>query len=225
MEIVIADDVQERLKGVQVASAIIRGCSNTLSRPKEFYDIESEVVTYVRRKYSEPSEIARDSRIRVYRDFYWKLLGLDPTKIRPANEALIRRVVQGESIPSINLIVDLYNLASLRTGLPMSAYDLNKVKGERLLIRYADKGEVFHPIGGNPETLTGNELVISDSEGPISIYPYRDCLRTRVDKDTSNVLLIVFGVPGIAPITLLWGLKYACKYITMLTGGKAELLL
>ena len=42
-----------------------------------------------------------EENIRAYRDFFWKL-GIDPTKIRPAAEALIRRILGGKEIPRIN---------------------------------------------------------------------------------------------------------------------------
>jgi DNA/RNA-binding domain of Phe-tRNA-synthetase-like protein len=52
--------------------------------------------------------------VRAYRDFYWKL-NIDPTKTRPSGEALLRRVLNGNELPSISAVVDAYNLASMQT--------------------------------------------------------------------------------------------------------------
>ncbi|MEM3789363.1 MAG: phenylalanine--tRNA ligase beta subunit-related protein, partial [Candidatus Bathyarchaeia archaeon] len=60
--------------------------------------------------------------IRAYRDFYWRL-NIDPTKTRPSGEALLRRVLHGDEIPTISTAVDAYNLASMKTIIPISGFD------------------------------------------------------------------------------------------------------
>jgi len=76
---------------------------------------KEETLAEVRQKYS--LESLKDGAIfRAYRDFFWKV-GIDPTKIRPAAEALVRRILAGKSIPTINNVVDSYNLASIRPRL------------------------------------------------------------------------------------------------------------
>src|SRR3979409_2153884 len=55
-----------------------------------------------------------EPNLRAYRDFFWRV-GVDPTKVRPAAEALLRRVIQGKPFPRINALVDAYNLASAET--------------------------------------------------------------------------------------------------------------
>lgn len=58
-----------------------------------------------------------DPGYRAYRDFFWRV-GIDPTKIRPASEALVRRILAGKPLPTINTAVDAYNLASALSGVP-----------------------------------------------------------------------------------------------------------
>src|SRR5665811_1551960 len=65
---------------------------------------------------------------RAYRDFFWRI-GVDPTKVRPAAEALIRRVLGGRSIPRINTVVDAYNLASMTTCIALAAFDVSRLNG------------------------------------------------------------------------------------------------
>jgi DNA/RNA-binding domain of Phe-tRNA-synthetase-like protein len=48
----------------------------------------------------------------------YKALGIDPTKTRPSNEALLRRVLKGEPLYRVNTLVDALNLCSLRYQLP-----------------------------------------------------------------------------------------------------------
>ena len=54
----------------------------------------------------------------------YKRVGIDPTKTRPSNEALLRRVRKGDTIPRINSLVDIVNWCSLEFQLPYGLYDL-----------------------------------------------------------------------------------------------------
>lgn len=156
---------------------------------------------------------------RAYRDFFWRV-GIDPTKVRPAAEALVRRILAGKPIPTINTLVDTYNLASIRTGVAMGAFDANKLRGE-LELRFAREGEKFVGIGMNePIELKGNELVVADAEKLIAVYPYRDADETKVTEATKNVLLLICGVPGIERQILANAAEVAVEFITRFCGGK-----
>ena len=78
----------------------------------------------------------------------YKALGIDPTKTRPSNEALLRRALKGEGLYRINTLVDALNLASLREQLPFGLYDLGRVRPP-VTLRLGAAGEVVrrHPQG------------------------------------------------------------------------------
>ena len=159
---------------------------------------------------------------RAYRDFFWRV-GIDPTKNRPAAEALIRRVLGGRTIPSINTLVDAYNLASIKTEIAIAAFDSNKLKGD-LLMRFAEKREKFLGIGmEKPMLLQGGEIVVSDSEKLVAIYPYRDADSTKITEKTKNVMLLVCGVPGIGEETLQNAAEVALQYITGFCDGEGKI--
>ena len=134
--------------------------------------------------------------LRAYRDFYWRV-GIDPTKIRPASEALLRRVLQGKELPRINTLVDAYNLASMKTRIAIAAFDAAHTHGD-LRMRLARQGESFLGIGMDaPVVLKGVEVVCEDDEGLVAVYPYRDAHRTRVTTSTTDTVFMTCGVPGI----------------------------
>jgi DNA/RNA-binding domain of Phe-tRNA-synthetase-like protein len=152
------------------------------------------------------------SVFRAYRNFFWQLK-IDPTKIRPAGEALIRRILLGKAIPAINNVVDCYNLVSIQTGIAIGAFDRAKLKGE-LNLRFAKKGEKFLGIGfEEEEELKGKELVVSDNEKIIAIYPYRDSEHTKVTFDTKALQLLFCGVPSIERSKLLEAKDLCLSYI------------
>lgn len=143
-----------------------------------------------------------EPHLRAYRDFYWRV-GIDPTKIRPASEALLRRVLQGKEFPRISTLVDAYNLASMKTRIAIAAFDGAHTHGD-IRMRLARAGESFLGIGMEvPVNLKGVEVVCEDDEGLVAIYPYRDSHRTRVTTATADTVFMTCGVPGIEPSVLL----------------------
>jgi len=175
----------------------------------------------VMRKYT--LESLKDVAIfRSYRDFFWKV-GIDPTKIRPAAEALLRRILSGKPLPMINNVVDSYNLASIKTEVALAAFNRDELKGN-LLMRTAEKGEQFYGIGMNePMALHGIEIVISDAEKLVAVYPYRDADVSKVSTGTKNLLILVCGVPGVQESSLNEASKVALELVTKFCGGKGRL--
>lgn len=170
----------------------------SLTVKRENLELESfkkDIIQDIKNTY-ELESLKDVETIRKYRDFFWRL-GIDPTKIRPASEALIRRILQGKPIPRINTAVDAYNLVSIETHIAIGAFDENMLKGS-LTMRWADEGEKFLGIGmKEPMTLKGQEIVVSDEEKLIAIYPYRDADESKVTNNTSKIYVLSCGVPGI----------------------------
>ncbi len=180
--------------------------------------LKAEVIREIRSQYNV--KILKDyPSVRTYRDFFWKI-GIDPTKNRPAAEALIRRILLGNPLPRINTFVDSLNLASIRSEIAIASFDAEKIIGESLTIRYAVKDEKFYGIGmRRPVLLQGGEVVVSDEEGVIAVYPHRDSERTKITESTKSTLLIFCGVPGISFDKLIRAMNIATDLITRFCGG------
>ena len=91
---------------------------------KAMYQAEQQAV--IQRIGSTPlSQIASLSAWRsVFRSF-----GIDPTQYRSAAEALLRRLTKKGDIPSINTLVDIGNLVSIRYALPVAVFDTQTLQG------------------------------------------------------------------------------------------------
>lgn len=184
----------------------------------EFEEFEKEKFEELGKNYT--LEALKDNQlIRCYRDFYWRI-GIDPTKQRPSAEALVRRVLAGRDIPSINNLVDSYNLASILTLVPMGAYDAAKLKGE-LRIRYLNE-EGFTGIGG-VSYKTNNEIVIADEEKLLCIYPYRDSELTKVTEATGSVIIVLCGVKGVSQGYLEDSARVTLELVTRFCSGEGEI--
>ncbi len=157
--------------------------------------------------------------LRAYRDFFWRV-GIDPTKTRPASEALLRRVIQGKELPRINTLVDAYNIASMETHVPLAVFDVERLVGD-LGMRRGQPGEKFLGIGmKEDEMLTGKEVVVEDGQRLVAIYPYRDADYSKVTLGTENICVLVCGVPEITSENLEKSKRVAEDYITRFCGGE-----
>ena len=145
--------------------------------------------------------------IAAYRQFYWKSLRLDPTKVRPAGEALIRRILHKKTIPKISPFVDAYNWASIDTCVAMGAYDLEKVELP-LHFRLTQENEPFRPIGKTSHNLLPKTLVTSDAANQILCqYPYRDSQISLILPTTKSMVLIAYGIAEISQSELFDALE------------------
>lgn len=218
MSLRVSPELTGRYTGLGALLVRARGVKVERST-RELEKFKGEIIQEIRGKYR--LEALKDAPIiRAYRDFFWRV-GIDPTKIRPAAEALIRRVLSGKSLPSINNVVDAYNLASMKTEIALAAFDEDRLQGE-LLMRVANKGERFLGIGmAGAKELQGGEIVVSDAVKLVAIYPYRDAEESKVMEETKNVLLMSCGVPGISAEDLLRGAHVAQEYVTRFCGGSA----
>ncbi|MER3457158.1 MAG: hypothetical protein C4304_09860 [candidate division GAL15 bacterium] len=135
-----------------------------------------------------PSEI---EALQPARELY-RSTGEDPTKTRPASEALLRRILRGQPLPRVNSLVDLCNLCSLEFLLPIGLYDLDRVRGT-VQVRLGRPGEAYESLGKGILRAEGR-LVVCDEEGPVG-SPTHDSARTAIRLETRRALVLVFG-PG-----------------------------
>lgn len=123
----------------------------------------------------------------------YKALGLDPTKTRPSNEALLRRVLKGEALHRVSTLVDALNLCSLRYQLPFGLYDLDRVVPPVVLRRGAP-GESYEGIRKGPVNVEGRPVLV-DAQGPFG-NPTSDSARTMITRATRNALVTVYAPAG-----------------------------
>ncbi|MBV7330390.1 hypothetical protein KFU94_19505 [Chloroflexi bacterium TSY] len=125
---------------------------------------------------------------RAFRKF-----GANPTKYRCAAEALLRRLTKKRDIPSINTLVDIGNLVSIRYALPIAVVDLRDVQGT-LTVQFADGSQYYRELGSDeviyPEA---GEVVFADEKD--MIFARRWCWRQSAESaarhDTKDILITI----------------------------------
>ena len=126
---------------------------------------------------------------RVYR-----ACGKDPSRYRPASEALIRRVLQGKALYQIDTLVDLINLASMAFGYSIGGFDADKFVGNTLTLGIGKEGEPYEGIGRGMINIHGLP-VYRDEIGGVGT-PTSDHERTKITIDTTHLLVLINGYDG-----------------------------
>ena len=124
----------------------------------------------------------------------YRACGKDPSRYRPASEALIRRVLQGKALYQIDTLVDLINLASMAYGYSIGGFDANKFVGNTLTLGIGKEGEPYEGIGRGMINIHGLP-VYRDEVGGVGT-PTSDHERTKITIDTSHLLVLINGYDG-----------------------------
>ncbi len=161
-------------------------------------------------RVSPPAESA------VVRAMY-KRVGLDPTKTRPSNEALLRRVRKGDALPRINSMVDVVNWCSLEFQLPYGLYDASHIEGV-VTLRLGLEGEEYAGIRKDVVHVAGR-ITVADDRGPFG-NPTSDSARTMVTPAATEALVIVYAPVDSGRAQLERVLTVTAERIAAICGGR-----
>jgi len=123
----------------------------------------------------------------------FRAFGIDPTQYRSAAEALLRRLTKKGDIPSLNLLVDLGNLVSIRYALPVAVFDTRALTG-KVTVRFADGSERFTPLGeAQVEHPEPGEVIFADETGLVIArrWCWRQSAESAAQADTTNAIITV----------------------------------
>jgi DNA/RNA-binding domain of Phe-tRNA-synthetase-like protein len=121
--------------------------------------------------------------------------GVDPTKYRSAAEALLRRLTKHGELPSIDTLVDLANLVSIRYALPVAVFD-QRVTSGGTSVRLAHGGEHWSDLGSSQaEHPQPGEVIFVDEDEQVSArrWCWRQSRTSAARGDTSEILVTVEG--------------------------------
>ncbi|QXT27040.1 B3/B4 domain-containing protein [Streptococcus suis] len=144
----------------------------------------------IAQKFLTEDTFSENEVIRTYRQAYQKF----KTKkgARSSIEALLKRSTSDRPVTTISPLVDIYNAASLRFGLPCGAEDLDTFVGN-LQLTVTEGGDEFYLIGDetNNPTLPG-EVCYKDDKGAVCrCFNWRDGERTMITDETKNAFLVM----------------------------------
>lgn len=153
--------------------------------------------------WSGPMTSSDEVRLKV-RDLL-RVGGFKPTgRSKPASEYLIKASEKGR-LGSVNLAVDLCNVVSLHSGLPISVVDLDRVMGD-LRVALAVNGASY-PFNVSGQYIdVGSLLCLHDARGPCA-NAVKDSQRTKTHDGSRRCLYLIWGssdLPGRCAQTSAW---------------------
>ena len=113
--------------------------------------------------------------------------GAKPTQYRNAAEALLRRLAKRGDIPTINTLVDIGNLVSIRYAMPVAVFDQADIASGAELFTDLGSTDIVHPDSG--------EVIFVDSEGVVSArrWCWRQSAQSATSTTTVDALIVVEG--------------------------------
>jgi DNA/RNA-binding domain of Phe-tRNA-synthetase-like protein len=179
------------LRGLVLAHGVANGPS-----PAELVAQLREAEASVRARV-RPEEIATHPRIANWRAAF-AAMGIKPNDFRCSVEAMARRALKDQQLPSINALVDIGNILSLRHLVPMGGHAVGPA-GQDYRLRQATGAEVFVPFGGtDPEHPSPGEVIFA--EGDIVLtrrWSWRQSNHTLTLPETTA---IEFNVDALPPV-------------------------
>ncbi|MBO5249561.1 MAG: hypothetical protein J6B15_02310 [Muribaculaceae bacterium] len=185
MNIEIEDIIKNVAPHLQVVAieADVINCDT----PDDLWTELTQEVLHIAQLY-DLSQINKRPGIAATRAAY-KALGKEPNRYRPSSEALCRRAVKGMELYRINVLVDIINLISMRSGYSIGGFDADCIQGDLLRLGAGRTGEVFNAIGRGQLNIEGLPLY-RDAVGGIGT-PTSDEERTKLSIATRRLLMCI----------------------------------
>ncbi|HEY7094171.1 MAG TPA: phenylalanine--tRNA ligase beta subunit-related protein [Ktedonobacterales bacterium] len=175
--------------GVMPASGLHNGPSPDALRAE--YAAEQEAV---RERIGE-TPLSQTPSLAAWRAVF-RGFGLDPTQYRGAAEALLRRLTKKGEIPSVNTLVDIGNLVSIRYALPVALFDLRATSGT-ITVRFATGDERYTTLNESGEAQPTHpepgEVIFSDETGLVIArrWCWRQSDESAMREDSTRALVTV----------------------------------
>ncbi|MBN1632441.1 MAG: hypothetical protein JW990_22005 [Thermoleophilia bacterium] len=182
------------VRGVVIAHGVTNGPS-----PAELVQMMREAEESVRARV-DAEKVAEEPRIKSWREAY-RAFGAKPAEFRSSVEAMARRALRGDQLPSISALVDLGNVMSLRHLLPAGAHAIDLLNGD-IELRFATGDEGFVAFGSEEleHPLPGEVIFVENSTNTVLTrrWTWRQGNHTLTLPETTA---IEFNVDGLPPIT------------------------
>lgn len=190
MQIIVSQEIENVCPGF-VGAAVEAKVKNTPYSEPLWQEIHAMGEKY--RATLTTETLKQLSGIEATRRVY-RACGKDPSRYRPASEALIRRMLQGKELYQIDTLVDLINLASIAYGYSIGGFDADKFVGDTLTLGIGREGEPYEGIGRGMLNIAGLP-VYRDAVGGVGT-PTSDNERTKIDLHTTHLLVLINGYDG-----------------------------
>jgi DNA/RNA-binding domain of Phe-tRNA-synthetase-like protein len=193
----IAPEIFERFPGYVRGVLVAHGVSNGPA-PEALVAMLREAEASVRERLSLEG-LAEHPRIKPWREAY-RAFGAKPSEFRSSIEALARRALRNEPLPSINALVDIGTIVSLRHLTPVGGHAIDVCTTD-IALRLATGKETFVPFGSDkPEQPLPGEVIFAEGDTILTRrWTWRQATHTLTLAETTAIEFNVDGLPPVAP--------------------------
>lgn len=103
----------------------------------------------------------------------------------------LKNALQSIGLNPINNVVDITNYICHTLGQPMHAFDADEIKGRKIVVRVPEKGTKFITLDGTERALSGNDLMVCNTEEPMAIAGVFGGQKSGIKPTTTNLFLEV----------------------------------
>ncbi len=217
----VADGIFARFPGYARGVVLAYGVRNGDS-PPELVALLREAEVSLRGRMTI-DQVASEPRFVAWREaFRW--FGAKASDFRASVEAMARRVVRGQEIPSINALVDMGNAISLRYLMPAGGHSLDAVKGD-ITLGPARGDEEFTAFGSTElEHPEPGEIILAEGQAVLTRrWCWRQGVHTLTLPETTAVEFNVDGLPPVSPAEVENACREAAGLIERFCGGRTRL--
>jgi DNA/RNA-binding domain of Phe-tRNA-synthetase-like protein len=217
----VSQEVFQRFPGYVRGVVLAFGVKNGDS-PEDLVEMLREAEASLRDRL-DMERLASHPKVVSWREAY-KSFGAKPTKSRPSMEAMARRVLKNNPIPSINMLVDIGNIVSLDTLMPSGGHTLDVLESD-MELRPATGDEEFIAFGSDKmeHPLPGEIILVEGNTVLTRRWTWRQGRHTLLQPTTTNVEFNVDGLPPADPREVEEACNAIAELIYGLCGGTTRI--
>ncbi|MFT8870669.1 MAG: phenylalanine--tRNA ligase beta subunit-related protein [Sporolactobacillus sp.] len=216
IEIALSDSLKKHVSDLQIGIAVYNHV--TVSKlPEQIAERLPLFYQHIQLSL-EREPIAAIDGVKEWRSIF-KRVGTDPSRYRPSQESLLRKIKRDGAPHQVNSAVDLNNFFSVRHGIPLGIYDQSALQPP-IELRIGTEADCYEALNGRSVQMAG-KLLSSDRAGAFG-SPIVDSVRTCVSENTTAALQIIYLQRSMAADEAEHIIKSIAELFVRVHGGSSE---
>lgn len=220
MQLRVAPEIFDLYPELRLGALVLSGIDNS-GQHDELDGLLRDAQTEVRQKLAGVT-LSEHPNIVPWREAY-RAFGVKAKQYPSSIENLLKRVLKGEELRSINPLVDLYNVVSLRHLMPVGGEDLDALRGD-LRLRIAGEDEPAVHLLGDSEAKAPKpgEVMYADDAGAVCRrFNWKEADRSKLTEQTQRAVLVVEALPPVTEAELQRVLSQLAELAGRFCGARA----
>lgn len=220
MKFIIDKKIFNQFPDLSIGVLIAKDANNTKSVDEDISEMIKSEAKRINENF-QSEKLSQDPKINCWRKAY-RLFGGEPKKNRSSIENLYKNTLRGDSLRSINPLVDIYNYISLKYMLPLGGEDLDKMQGD-LRLTYASADEKPIVLLGDHEAKPPHEgeIIYKDEDSTICRrWNWREADRSKLTDKTKDAIIVIESLPPLDQTTVQTALNELKNLVQKHCGGE-----